>query len=248
MRIIDLLHQLSYSIAPGQCLLCDHLTGRQLDLCIACESDLPVLLNCCYTCSEPLQTGTQDALICSDCLRDPPGFSAVLCAFLYEHPIDHLIYRFKEGGMPAAGHVLTRLALRRLKTELQSLARFDPLVIPVPLHSAKQRRRGFNQTSLISGWLADSLSLTVEHRLLRRIRNTDSQRTLKAGGRRSNLSGAFRLTDSGAVKNRTVILVDDVVTTTSTAREISRVIMQGGAADVVVLTLARTSAARMTVW
>lgn len=238
MALTDFLRRYSYAIAPGLCLLCSQSTGRAFDLCEGCESELPTLGKACDYCAEPM--ATDGGAVCAPCLKTPPHFSAALCAFEYAHPVDHLLQRFKDHGHQAAGCVLTRLAAVHLNETLNRLPRDQILLTSVPLHWRKFRRRGFNQSKLIADWLNKSVHLPAEHSLLRRRRDSISQRALNATSRRDHLRGAFRVSKPELIKNNTVLLIDDVITTTSTAGEISRTLLEHGAADVIVIALART--------
>lgn len=238
MALLDCLRQHSYAVTPGLCLLCHQETRRSLDLCQACESELPKLGNSCDYCAEPLATDASG--ICAQCLRAPPPFSAALCVFEYAYPVDHLLQRFKDSGQQVAGYVLTRLAAVNLKETLNRLTPEHLLITSVPLHWRKTRKRGFNQSQLIADWLNTSTDLSTEHTLLKRHRDSISQRSLDAMSRRHHLRGAFGVSKPELIKNKTVLLVDDVITTTSTVSEISRTLLEHGATDVIVIALART--------
>ena len=120
------------------------------------------------------------------------------------------------------------------------------LITPVPLHYFRLIRRGFNQ----SGWLAASLSRTSGVRLsvdaLKRVRSTPIQGNLSADARRRNVQGAFRVRGSRMklVKDKRVVLVDDVLTTGATAEACARTLKRAGAACVDVITLARVAGPR----
>lgn len=241
MYFTQKLHNLSFHLAPGTCVLCQRRSHRQLDLCRQCEQELPAPESGCHYCADPIPSAGS---ICAACLKLPPPFSAVLSAFLYAHPVDYLIQLFKDSGNRAAGYVLTKLAIGRLMDELQLARCQEPLVTPVPLHRSRLRQRGFNQAELISEWLANQLGLEHDSTFVRRSRRTENQRYLDLNRRKQNLRNAFLAVETETIKNRTILLVDDVVTTSSTAREISRVLLKAGAADVIVFSLARTPSQR----
>jgi len=242
MRFTTWFHEASFSIAPGLCLLCNQTTSRRFDLCVPCEMELPRLNHHCCYCAEPiLEPG-----VCARCTSDVPEFSAVLCAFEYAHPVDYLVQAFKDRGQRAAGFVLTQLAIKNLARQLQLIPHRDLLVTSVPLHPGKERHRGFNQAELIADWLSETTGLATNHKLLRRCQDTPSQRGLSVTDRQRNLKHTFQLIEPSEVRSRTLLLVDDVVTTTSTIREVSRCLMAGGAADVIVLALARTRSGRFS--
>ena len=234
MNLRAKLHQFTYYLFPGQCILCKNLTYRQLDICLACESDLPWLGNCCPYCAEP----SADTLPCARCLQKPPVFSATLSGFEYRFPINALIHAFKDSRHLSSGHVLTHLAYSRHRKTLKNLSRPDLLVVPVPLHPRKSRARGFNQSHLIAQQLADLIPAKLDRTLLHRVIDTPDQKSLPLASRKHNLKDSFQVERN--VKGVRILLVDDVVTTGATVMEISHRLMLSGASDVVVFALART--------
>jgi ComF family protein len=126
---------------------------------------------------------------------------------------------------------------------------FDsPLLVPVPLHSARQRERGFNQSALLAAGLAGELGrengghdLAILAGCLRRHRATRPQTGLSVAARRENLRGAFEVAKPEQVRRRAIVLVDDVMTTGATISACARVLRRAGAACVLGITLARAT-------
>ncbi|MBT3831190.1 MAG: ComF family protein [Gammaproteobacteria bacterium] len=234
MNLRAKLHRFTYYLFPGQCILCKNLTYRQLDICLACESDLPWLRNCCPYCAEP----SADILPCARCLQKPPSFSATLSGFEYRFPIDVLIHAFKDSQHLSSGYVLTHLAYGRHRQTLRNISGQDLLVVPVPLHPRKSRARGFNQSHLIAQQLADLIPAKLDQTLLYRVIDTPDQKSLPLASRKHNLKDSFRVKRD--LKGDRILLVDDVVTTGTTITEISDCLIQSGASDVVVFAVART--------
>jgi ComF family protein len=119
-----------------------------------------------------------------------------------------------------------------------------PLVAPVPLHVARLRQRGFNQSALLAIHVAAALDWPVAPRLLVRVRDTPSQTALTAAARRANVERAFALRRPGSARGRCVLLIDDVWTSGATARAAARALRVDGARAVDVLTFARVADAR----
>ena len=126
----------------------------------------------------------------------------------------------------------------QLVTSLLDLANYD-VVIPVPLHLARLRWRGFNQASLLARRVAARRQVPVDVFSVERARATQPQVELDEKGRRRNVAQAFRVSCSARIRKRRVLLVDDVYTTGSTVNECSRALRHAGAARVDVLVLAR---------
>jgi ComF family protein len=113
------------------------------------------------------------------------------------------------------------------------------VVVPVPLHWRRRWARGYNQAAAVAAALASGLNVKFEPALLRRIRHTPQQLQPTASARRENVKGAFRVVASAKLNDQSVLLVDDVMTTTSTAAEAARTLRSAGAKRVIVAVLAR---------
>lgn len=237
MRITDHLQHFSYHLLPGLCVLCDQSTLTFQDICQRCSENLPWLDSGCPYCGEP---GWAPHL-CHLCEKQPPPFSAVLAGFEYRFPIDALIHRFKDQQHLASGHAISTLACRLWQTHVEPWLCGDTIICPVPLHSAAARRRGFNQAAFIAAIAADHLGLNCDTTIIRRVKATASQKSLDYQARQHNMAHAFQV--KKPLFGQRILLVDDVVTTTATIREIAAQLTRAGADDVIVLCLARTPSA-----
>lgn len=219
------------------CLLC---TTRCRDLlCPGCASDLPLLPEQrCPFCALPAPQGE----ICGRCLAHAPHFDATYALFRYGFPLDRLIQAFKYGHQLALGnyfgHLLAEFAQAAAPTErpLWKTSNAD-LIVPLPLHPVRLRERGFNQSLELSRPLAARLRRPLASRLCQRIRNTPAQAALPWRGRKKNIRGAFRC--DADLSGKTIILVDDVMTTGASLDECARTLKYSGATAVILLVLAR---------
>lgn len=162
-------------------------------------------------------------------------------AFYENEDFSKIIYNLKYRGMKKLGVYLGEITGRELikHIEEKDLGKFD-LIIPVPLHKAKFRERGYNQSECIAKGIGNVISLEVRTDVLKRIRNTTSQTKLNKEGRYENIKDAFVLNDKiiNEIKDRRVIIVDDVVTTGSTLNEAIRTIRQSTNAEILGCTVA----------
>jgi ComF family protein len=224
-------------LLPPACPLCGSESGGRppFFFCPACLSGIhPIGSPCCPRCALPYTTEDGSDHLCESCLRDAPPFSRVVALGIYEENLRTAVQRFKyEGAI-----VLDRPLAELLATVLESGGALRPdLLIPVPLHYSRLRERTYNQALLLARVLGRRWRLQVLPRLLVRNRPTPQQQGLKAEVRRQNLKGAFAL--NRKLNGERVLLIDDVVTTGATVRECSRVLLEGGAGEVVVAVLAR---------
>ena len=198
-------------------------------VCAACERDLPWLGSACVRCALPLASCGP----CGECLRSPPPFDRALAAFEYRFPIDRVIHRYKSAGDLALGRWLAQCLARRVRGEPLP----DALVAPA-IGAKRLRERGFDQALEIAKEVGRALGVPVERRGVTRVRETTAQRALGARERRANLRGAFAC--SPRVAGRRLALVDDVITTGATAREVAAALRESGARSVAVWAVART--------
>ena len=200
----------------------------------------------CGICGERLGSSyavSEGMARCGACQRLEPLFAKAVAYGSYEGGLRELIHLLKYEQVRPAANVLGRMlgeAIATLPLNFEEL----PLVIPVPLHAAKLRQRGFNQSETIARAALKSPALAsaplqLHGSVLERMRPTESQTGLTRHQRRENIRGAFRVRNAEALAGRTVLLVDDVFTTGTTVSECARVLRKAGAARVWVATVAR---------
>lgn len=222
-------------VLPPRCLLCGAPGAEGRDLCAGCAGDFALNAVCCPRCALPLQA---PAPLCGECLKREPPFASAWAPLRYGHPLDLLEARFKFHADLAAGRVLSALMIERAAVDAPAR---PELLIPVPLHAARLRERGYNQALELAQPLARAFALPLRADLLVRTRATPPQTGLDAKTRRRNLRGAFSVADGARLPGH-VALVDDVMTTGATLRECARVLRAAGVARVDVWALARAPA------
>jgi len=225
---------------PPICHLCKEFIfdAGEVKLCNDCLAKAPPLISpICSCCGHPFSGAAKADHLCGSCITVPPPFSVARAALLYESSTKEMIHQFKYGkrvmlrkplGLLAAAH-LNAFAIK-FKADL---------ILPVPLHMRRLRERGFNQAILLGEIFSRSWGVALSRNNLKRIRWTEPQVNLGAAERAANVKGAFAIASENAITGKRIILVDDVYTTGSTAKECSRVLMKAGAAEVAVLTVAR---------
>lgn len=203
---------------PSRCLVCEEAGLEALDLCAACADELPYAAAACRACAVPLpEPGT-----CGACLGTQSALTEVHAAFVYAAPLDRLLPRLKFAGDLAAGRLVSQLMAGPLRAAPRPQA-----LVPVPLHRARLRRRGFDQALELARPLGRALGLPVLDGALLRVRATAEQSTLSAVARKRNVRGAFAARPRLPLPAH-VALVDDVMTTGATLRAAAVALRQAG--------------------
>jgi ComF family protein len=208
------------------------MDGR--DLCQGCHLDLPHNHHPCRHCGLPLPAAAPRGSICGECQKHPPRFDRCLAALSYESPADHLISGLKFHGRLSYGRLMAELLGNYLNRRDEAL---PGLIIPVPLHPSRLRERGFNQALELARPLSQLFDIPIDSESCIRARATEPQSGLDKKERRRNIRGAFEM--KGNLGAKEVALVDDVVTTGSTANELARLLRRHGVEEIEVWTVAR---------
>lgn len=201
-----------------RCLVCGESGANGRDLCAACSSALPFQGASCLRCALPLPRSDT----CGSCLQRPPPLAEAHAVFDYAFPLDRLLPRLKFHGDLAAGRVLAQAMAARCAL----LPRPDAIV-PVPLHRARLRRRGYDQARELAAPLAHALHLPLLDQALQRRRTTSAQSLLDAASRQRNLRGAFEVSGAQPLPAH-VVLVDDVMTTGATLHAAAHTLLAAG--------------------
>ena len=205
-------------------------------MCRACVRQIHLVEGpACHTCGFPFYGALAGAATCVHCDGLSPKFSEGRTLFLTRGPGRDLIHELKYRQSRFLLNDLARLVAKR--AEFQAYFRNASLV-PVPLHPAKLRERGFNQSELIADMLVSVTTAAGSTRILERRRYTQTQTHLKRSARQRNVKNAFALVkDASVIEGHTYILIDDVFTTGSTLNACAEVLRLAGASTVKVATL-----------
>ncbi|PCI56095.1 MAG: amidophosphoribosyltransferase [Alphaproteobacteria bacterium] len=191
----------------------------------------------CAHCGVPLAFETEGNARCMTCLETPPIYHCARAALQYNDISRNLILGFKHGDKT---HVIQSFLPWLKQAGREMLGQADYL-IPVPLHPARLIMRRYNQAALIAGALAKSVDIPCLPTAMKRVRATPSQGHLTSDERMKNVQEAFDvpLKYQEMIKGKSIILIDDVLTTGATVNECAKVLYYHGARQVDVLTLAR---------
>jgi len=215
---------------PPRCGGCGAIVDDVDSFCTDCWRKLEFLQGGCERCGLPLK-GTE-AETCGACLAQPPRLDRIRAAVAYDDISRSIALRLKYGRKIALARTMSRY-MRPLVGELPS----DALLVPVPLHRRRLWSRGFNQSAIVARELSRRTGIPVAVDALRRTRATPPLKGMGMRQRRRTVAGAFRSTME--LRGQTVILVDDVLTTGSTANACARVLKRAGAGRVDLVSWAR---------
>lgn len=226
-------------IYPPVCLLCKKrvfsASEKKVHLCRSCESHIH--LNrppFCRKCSRPLASA---GLQCRTCRKKELHFDYAWGACLYNDYMRRLIHLLKYGNRTLLRHFFLEKIFFFLDSYRVNLRPAD-LIIPIPLHPARFRERGFNQAQILARMIAEKIDKPLSSRYLIRERHTRHQAVLLKKERWTNIEGAFTIKHSPALKDKHILLVDDLFTTGATVSEAAKMLKSAGAAKVGVLALA----------
>jgi ComF family protein len=217
---------------PSQCVVCRAWPAQPV--CEACVARFAPPMPRCPTCAAPIPAGVAR---CADCILHPPPLDSCLAACAYVWPWPECIAEFKFRG--DAGRAAPLATLLRSAPWVEPALEQADLVLPMPLAPARLRERGFNQAHELARRLDPR---KTDAALLLRVRETTAQSGLDRKARLRNLRGAFALEPlrAGAVRDRRLVLVDDVMTSGASLFAAARVLRAGGAAHITAIVLART--------
>jgi ComF family protein len=238
--LLDIKDDILDFVYPQSCPICQKHLGRdEKHVCENCWKSLAILpAPFCPYCKSFFEE--EESLVEHRCiyLNKPKDrkILAVRSLGTFDDYYQKLIHRFKYDKKIPLG--------KRLAARLGQAVAFNAdftschLAIPVPLHRARHRERGFNQSEILAEGISEGTGIPVAKDILRRKKNTKDQTYLNAQQRAENVRGAFVVTKPGRANGRSVILVDDVMTTGATLNECAAMLQKAGAGRIVAATLA----------
>jgi competence protein ComFC len=237
-KTIELLRAIASLFYPPICAICGAAIASVEYLCPACEDKAQrIVPPFCQKCSEPFAGAIDTEFTCANCAHRKVWFDAAVSAYRSRGIVRHLILQFKYNRQLHLRHPIGRWLIGAMNDPRLQDRRFD-LIIPVPLHPARLRERGFNQAHLLAKILGEEIGAPVST-ALERIRYTRTQTAFDRTERMENLRDAFRLRKKMSVRELQVLLVDDILTTGSTLSECARVLREAGARSIHAVTAAR---------
>ena len=183
-------------------------------------------------CGKPIRYSEQE--YCHDCAHTQHIYDRGAALWLHKDPVNASIYRFKYHNQRFYAGFYAAEIVKNYRTLLRRWA--PDVIVPVPLHSRRRRKRGYNQAELLAQELGRLLGIPVSHKMLRRVRDTEPQKVLDNRKRQKNLEKAFAAARLHT-KPRCVLVVDDIYTTGNTIDAAAKVLKEAGVQKVYFLTI-----------
>lgn len=230
------LLSLSY---PHNCVLCKRYIPYHRPSIVLCPSCLDKIeFNTppfCRKCSKHLMDPAQT--FCLDCRHSEFHFDQSYSSALYNAPMRQLIHLFKYANKTHLRHPFRHVMSLFLKNYQIDLSSFD-CIVPIPLHATRRRERGYNQAHLLAQSMSDELGIPLCEQNLVRVRPTQNQALIGRKDRWTNIQGAFKIIRPDEFFEKSVLIVDDLLTTGVTVSEAARTLKKAGAQNIGVFTLA----------
>jgi competence protein ComFC len=225
---------------PSFCEICHKFmenSGERV-ICLSCRGKIkPRASSYCLCCGRFFE-GAGEPHLCRECLEKTPPYTRHRSCARYEGIVKDVILLYKYRGFEVLGSFLGDFAARATKPDLALWPGVEA-IIPVPLHPARKRERGFNQSEVLARRLSKIKQIRLDKNRLVKVKNVPPQTSLEAKARGKNVRGAFRIKKAGELEGKIVLLVDDVYTTGSTIRECSSVLRKAGVKEVRAVTVAQ---------
>ncbi len=231
------------AVLPPRCMKCGKILSERNGLCPQCFNQIRfVSAPLCACCGRPFTDETtihgSGKQLCATCLQQKhPIFTLRRFAFIYDDNSKNLILKFKFADKTIYAAALGDMLWR---AGHDIWAEEPDLIVPVPIHRRRLLERRYNQSALLVRHLAQCTGIEADYFALQRVQHTVPQVQLSGSARRNNLKHAFSVVEPQKIKDRKIVLIDDVETTGSTLIECAKVLKKAGAKKIYALTLART--------
>lgn len=229
-------------IFPLCCLSCRKKINMSFyfAFCKSCFKRLIIIKKySCSRCGRPMDVSSySEGILCHQCREGKTFFDRSLSALCFTEEVKRALYAFKYHGKEHYGYFLSCFMAAKLKRSFGREWLEGAVIVPVPLFYKKQRERGYNQSEVLSYHISDTLHLNGAENILMRTVHSPSQTQLKRKERQKNIKGTFSIKKKVSLEGRSVLLVDDVMTTGATLNECARILKESGAKEVIGITLA----------
>ena len=223
---------------PGiKCVFCgdDIKHPNKYHYCNSCKESLPYNnKKVCRLCGCKIEDSSN---LCLNCFKELPNFDMARSPFLYERPISSIVNKFKFENAKYLFKPLSEFLIDEYKKSGFNAE----IIIPMPLSKQHLKERKYNQAEELAKPVAEALNIEISTEIIERVKDTKKQSRLNYEERKKNLEGAFKIKNKTKIKNKVVLVIDDVFTTGSTLNAFCKELRKAKPAKILVLTLAHTN-------
>lgn len=224
-------------IFPAKCIVCNALSTSDLLLCASCWKEIEFITEPgCSACGFPFDFDMGADALCVSCVKSRPYFDRAFAAFRYTTSSKAFVYKLKYQDQLYIAAFFARFITNKLRNFYEYR-----IVIPVPMHRNKLRKRLYNQSAILARQVAKTLRLDYFPNILIKTKDTIAQSKLNRERRKQNIVNSFAVLEDykNIIKGHNVILIDDVYTTGATVNECSKILKKAGCKKILVVTMAR---------
>jgi len=232
--VIDFLLDLIY---PPRCIFCEDIIPIEEEraICKNCKNIISFVKGkVCQKCGKLLEDDMSKD-VCIDCIKNTQYYDKGLALFVYEGLVRDMIYRFKYGGHKEYAKYLGEFLSEKIRKE--RLEEKIDLIIPIPIHSNRRKKRGYNQCEELAKVISKKLNIPMNASVLIRKKETKPQSGLSFTQRKNNMKDAFELKNTFDIYHKNILLIDDIYTTGATINSCSKLLKKKNANEVYFLTL-----------
>ena len=224
-RFCLLEQELLELLYPPRCPFCDRLVRKKQWICPDCRLTISYIKEpLCKKCGKPVFDTRVE--YCRDCRKKPHKYTQGKAVWTYEEKVKKSVYRFKYQNKREYARCYAKEMADRYGDWICRMG--IQLIVPIPLHKSRRRKRGYNQAEILAKELSNYLHIPMNTKLLVRVKNTKPQKLLNDAERKNNLKKAFKTTEN-IVQLKYILLVDDIYTTGSTLDAAAQALLDAGA-------------------
>jgi competence protein ComFC len=237
MQIVEIALKIINYLYPPRCIMCKDFVQEENGICATCWNELSFLNSpFCNICSFEFDFSSLANQTCLKCISKPPKYNFIRSALKFNEKSKKLLHEFKYYDNKIIGEIFAKLIANKYKNSFMG---YD-FIIPVPMHKIKRIMRLYNQAQIFGESLSKIISVPIKCDVLTKVRNTKSQTGLSKKERKKNLIGTIEILNKIEIKDKNIILVDDVITTGSTISLCVDLLKKHGAKNVCVISIAKT--------
>lgn len=236
---MNILSKVTDFVLPPRCICGKKIVAESNSICAPCYDDSGMVTSSfCSRCGNPQEFDFGKNVICGECISNEPEFDQARFVFKYNELTARIVTRLKYGDKTQSVKKIAEF----MSSRISGFDNKPDIITSIPISKKKLLHRKFNQSAYIANHISRKVNIEIDNQILKRVKDVPPQASLKRAERLKNVKGVFAIDPKKAdmVKGRTVLLIDDVITTGATITEATKVLKKAGAEKVYVLSFAKT--------